>query len=113
MVQKISKNLWFVQSHSCHRIHEYGKLNLHIEFHADNRVISKVRQTQHQNLEFGHTHGEFFFKPANKYINIQWGVKLKIPSILVVNLSFLFLEHLHCCYIYFHFPYLYNYYNYS
>ncbi len=55
MVQKISKKLWFVQSHSCHQIHKYGELNLYIEFHVDNRVIYKVRQTQHQNLEFGHT----------------------------------------------------------
>jgi hypothetical protein len=49
------------------------------------RVISKIRQTQHQNLEFGHTQGDFFFKLAKKYINIQWGVKLRKPSILMVN----------------------------
>jgi hypothetical protein len=30
------------------------------------RVISKVRKTQQQNPEFGHTSGEIFFKPAKK-----------------------------------------------
>jgi len=34
------------------------------------RVIRKVRKTEHQNPEFGHTQGEiFFFKPAKKYIS--------------------------------------------
>ncbi len=80
MVQNISKKYGLFNL-----IHEYGELNLHVEFHANNRVMSKVRQTQHQNLDFGHTHGEFKKKVANKYINIQWGVKLRKPSILVVN----------------------------
>jgi hypothetical protein len=45
-----------------------------------NRVIQKVRKTQHQNPEFGHTQN-----PAKKYISIQGGMKLRKPSILVVN----------------------------
>jgi hypothetical protein len=49
------------------------------------RVIRKVRKTQHQNPEFGHTQGEILKKPAQKYISIQWGMKLRKPSILVVN----------------------------
>jgi hypothetical protein len=40
-----------------------------IEF---NRVIRKVRKTQHQNPEFGHKQGEFQKKPVK-------------PSVLVVN----------------------------
>jgi len=49
------------------------------------RVIRKVRQTQHPNPEFGHTQGEIFKKPAKKYISIQGVVKIRKPSILVVN----------------------------
>jgi hypothetical protein len=63
----------------------------------------KVRKTQHQNPEFGHIQGEIQKKLAKKYISIQQGIKLRKPSILVVNLSFilsfLFPEWLHCCYI--------------
>jgi hypothetical protein len=40
-----------------------------------NRVIRKVRRTQRQNPEFGHTQGEIFKKTAKKYINIQQGIK--------------------------------------
>jgi hypothetical protein len=54
--------------------------------YEDIRVIRKVRKTQHQNPEFGHTQGEFFIKkPAKKYISIQRGMKLRKPSILAVN----------------------------
>jgi hypothetical protein len=35
------------------------------------RVILKVRKTQHQNPEFGHTQGEVFLKPAKEYISIH------------------------------------------
>jgi hypothetical protein len=35
------------------------------------RVFCKVRNTQHQNSEFGHTEGEMKRKPAKKYISIQ------------------------------------------
>ncbi len=63
----------------------------------DIRVIRKVRQTQHQNPEFGHTKGEIFKKPAKKYISIQGvGVKtFNFDGKLSFILSFLFLEHLH------------------
>jgi hypothetical protein len=40
----------------------------------------------HQNPEFGHTEGgEIQKKTAKKYISIQRGMKLRKPSILVVN----------------------------
>jgi hypothetical protein len=65
------------------------------------RVIREVRKTQHQNPEFGHTQGEIKKKPAEKYISIQGGMKLKKPSILVVN-SVSSCLRLHYCYIYFH-----------
>jgi len=44
------------------------------------RVIRKIRKVQHQNLEFGHTHGEIFKNPVKKYTSIQWGMKLQKPS---------------------------------
>ncbi len=70
------------------------------------RVICKVRKTQHQNPEFGHTQGEIFLKPAKEYSSNQGGMKLKKPinfgSKLSFIMSFLFPECLHCCYIYFH-----------
>jgi hypothetical protein len=50
-----------------------------------NRVIRKVRKTQHQNPEFRNTQGEIKKKPAKKYISIQGGMKLRKPSILVIN----------------------------
>jgi hypothetical protein len=50
------------------------------------RVIHKLRKTQHHNPEFGHTEGEIRRKkPAKKYISFQGGMKLRKPSILVVN----------------------------
>jgi hypothetical protein len=49
------------------------------------RVISKETKTQHQNPEFGHTQGEIRKKHCKKYISIQLGMKLRIPSILVIN----------------------------
>jgi hypothetical protein len=45
-----------------------------------NGVISKVRKTQHQNLEFGHTQNKI-----QKSLGIHQGVKLIKPSNLVVN----------------------------
>jgi len=70
--------------------------------------IREVRLTHHQNPEFGHTQGEILKKLAKKYIIIQGGVKLRKPSILVVNwvssLSFIFIVRLHCCYIFFTAP---------
>jgi hypothetical protein len=44
------------------------------------RVTRKVRKIQHQNPEFGHTHGEITKNPPKKYISIQRGMKLKKPS---------------------------------
>jgi hypothetical protein len=49
------------------------------------RVIHKVRKRQHQNPEFGHTQCEINKKLAKKYISIQRGMKLRKPSVLVVN----------------------------
>jgi hypothetical protein len=43
------------------------------------RVIPKVRKIQHQNLEFGHTHGEIEKDTAKTYISIQGGMKPKKP----------------------------------
>jgi len=52
----------------------------------NNRVIRKVRKTEHQSPEFGHTQGEIKKKPAKKKnISIQGGLKHIKPSILVVN----------------------------
>jgi hypothetical protein len=51
----------------------------------NSRVIREIRKTQHQNPEFGHTQGEIKNKPSKKYISIQGGMKLRKPSILVVN----------------------------
>jgi hypothetical protein len=52
------------------------------------RVIPKVRKTQHQNPEFIDTQGEIFKKLAKKStlaFKGAGGVKLRKPSILVVN----------------------------
>ncbi len=51
----------------------------------DNRVIHKVRKTQHQNPEFGYIQGKIQKNPAKKYISIQQGMKLRKPSILLIN----------------------------
>jgi len=57
------------------------------EFHEVNRVIHKVRKTQHQKPEFGHTQDEIHKKkkPTKKYISMQLEMKLRKPSILVVK----------------------------
>jgi hypothetical protein len=71
-----------------HKVPQFVTLTI---FWVDNRVIGKGRQTKHQNpeFEFGHTQGEIPKKPAKKYISIQGGgaggLKLRKPSILVVN----------------------------
>jgi hypothetical protein len=48
---------------------------------VDNRLIHKVRQTRHQNLEFefGPTQGEIKKKPAKKYKSIQREGGLRKP----------------------------------
>jgi hypothetical protein len=50
-----------------------------------NKVISKVRKTQHQNPEFGHTPGEIQNQHAKINISVQGALKLRKPSISVVN----------------------------
>jgi hypothetical protein len=46
----------------------------------------KVNKKQHQNPKFDHTQGEIFFlNLVKKDINIQRGMKLRKPSILIVN----------------------------
>jgi len=51
------------------------------EFHEVNRDIRKVRKTQHQKKKTL----RFKKKPAKKYISMQLEMKLRNPSILVVN----------------------------
>jgi hypothetical protein len=36
-------------------------------------------------INFGHTQVEILKKPAKQYISIQWGMKLRKPSMLVGN----------------------------
>jgi hypothetical protein len=49
-------------------------------------VIGEVRKTQHPNPEFGHTQGDIKEKTCKKkYYTIQRRMKLRKPSILVVN----------------------------
>ncbi len=73
----------------------------------DDQLISLQRREhsdwQHNTSKFG-----------KKYISLQLGVKLRNATIFVpiLTLSFFFLEHFHCCYIYFPHSYMYNYYNY-
>jgi hypothetical protein len=52
---------------------------------ACNRVTRKIRRTQHQNLEFGHTIGGIFKKPAKKNTLAFKGDEFQKPSILEVN----------------------------
>jgi len=65
---------------------EFNQKRCEFKILQNNRVISKVRKTQHQNPEFGHTQVKIQRKPAEKYISIQQGMKLRNQSILVVNL---------------------------
>jgi hypothetical protein len=62
------------------------------------RVIHKVLQIRGKNRQFQHN------RPSNAEL------KMKILSFIQ---SFLFVERIHCCYIYFHYSYLYNHHNYS
>jgi hypothetical protein len=50
---------------------------------SQNKVNHKVRKTKHQ--EFGHTQGEIFIKTCKRVHYHSMGVRLKKPSILVVN----------------------------
>jgi hypothetical protein len=71
-----------------------------------NRVIRKVRKTQHHNPECGHTQGEIKKNLQKKYISIQGGDEtqktISFGIKLSFTLSFFFPEHLHCCYMCFH-----------
>jgi hypothetical protein len=49
------------------------------------KVMHKVRKRQHQNPKFGHTQCEINKKLAKKYISTQRGMKIRKPSILVLN----------------------------
>jgi hypothetical protein len=61
-------------------------LPINMEIVQHNRVIHKVRKTQHENPEFGHTRVRSFLKPAKKStLALRGGVKLRKPSILVGN----------------------------
>jgi hypothetical protein len=50
------------------------------------RVVHKIwNHSTRTNPEFGQTQGEIFKKPAKKCISIHWRMKLRKPSILVIN----------------------------
>jgi hypothetical protein len=70
-----------------------------------NRVILKVRKTQHQNPEFGHTQGEIQKKNSKKVHQHSTGDEtqktINFGGKLSFIVSFLFPERRHCCYIYF------------
>ncbi len=63
---------------------DYFFISLQKENPGDTRDIRKVRQTQHQNPEFGHTQVRLE-KNLQKSTLAFYGVKLRKPSILVVN----------------------------
>ncbi len=86
------------------------KIESKVTPYLDNRDIRKVRKTMQQYPEFGNTQGEFQKKPAKKYISIH-GENHSFDGFLSFTLSFFFTGRLHCCYIYFHYSYLYSYYN--
>jgi len=50
---------------------------------SQNKVNHKVRKTKRQ--ELGHTRGEIFIKTCKRVHYHSMGVKLRKPSILVVN----------------------------
>ncbi len=85
------------------------------------RVFRKVRKTRHQCPEFGPKPGEIHKKNLQESILAFNGrSNSEMHHLLcqtefhpVLTPSFLFPDHLHCCYIYFHCSsYMYNYYNY-
>jgi hypothetical protein len=56
------------------------------KFHIrENRVPSKVRITQHQNSEFGHTQGEIKKNYQKSILAFNGGKKLRKPSLLAIN----------------------------
>jgi len=61
-------------------------VNLNGTFPQKHKVKTLNKKSwRFQNHEFDHTQGEIQKKPAKKYISIQQGMKLRKPSILVVN----------------------------
>jgi hypothetical protein len=50
------------------------------------KLFVKVRKREHHNPEFRHTQGELKKTPAKSTLAFNKGVKLRKPSILVVNL---------------------------
>jgi hypothetical protein len=90
----LSGNKWTGYFYTIHSITQHSKkmgVCSTWTIYNSGRVIRKVRKTQHENPEFGHTQGEIQKNRAKKYISIWRGMKLRKPSILVVNwvLSFL------------------------
>jgi hypothetical protein len=47
--------------------------------------VKYEKNSTRTNPEFGQTQGEIFEKASKKYISIQGGMKLRKPSILVIN----------------------------
>ncbi len=79
---------------------------------VNNRTIHNVMQLGSEDGKFYHT------RPSNTYLEIQnritetqTSLSINFGGKLSFILSFFFPKHLHCCYIYFHCSYLYNYYN--
>jgi hypothetical protein len=78
------------------------------------RLIRNVRETQHQNLELGHAKGENLKNQQKSTLAFKEGGSAETQNTINFRgklsfiLSFLFSERLHCCYIYFHWSYLYN-----
>jgi di/tripeptidase len=69
-----------------HQNPEFG----HTQGEIQKKTCKKVRKTQHQNPEFGHTQGEIQKKkPAKKYISIQGGVETKKTINFGGKLSFI------------------------
>jgi hypothetical protein len=82
-----------------------------------NRVIRKVRQLGGENRQIRHnraSNAELGMEILQKEITgTQTSFSTNFDLKLSFILSFLSPERLHCCYIYFHCSYRYNYYNYT
>jgi hypothetical protein len=62
---------------------------------------TQKKKTEHQNPEFGHTQGEIQKNPAKKK-GVETQKTINFGGKLSFILSFLSLERVHCCYVYFH-----------
>jgi hypothetical protein len=89
------------------------------DFQQYNRVFHKVRKASTRSLSWVQNRLRSLNpKPTKKYISLQGGrwnsemhhflCQTEFHPVLIP--SFLFPERLHCCYIYFHCSYMYNYY---